>query len=363
MDSTDRPATPDEIEAMKVLLSQAMSEGALGLSTGLFYAGGAFATTEEVIELAKVAKAMGGIYESHIRAESSRGVGVHAAVDEVIEIAEASGVHAHIAHIKVLGKDVWGEAGSIVKTIDAARARGLAITADQYPWVASSTQLKSAVISKELQTGGMEGIRARLSSPSERVGMLSDMAMNIERRGGPNSLLLVETEDPKWHGLRLDVIAERMQVSAPEAAARLLEEGRARVVSFNMTEADIETFMRQPWVATSSDGTQGHPRKYGSFPRKYATYVRERGVLSLEQYVRASAGLPAEVLGLVDRGLIADGYQADVLVFHPNAYREVASFSKWNQNSEGVLYLFVNGVMAIKKGLPLSTRSGKPLTK
>ena len=361
MDSTDRPATPDEVEAMKALLSQAMSEGALGLSTGLFYAGGAFATTEEVIELARVAKAMGGIYESHIRAESSRGVGVHAAVDEVIEIAEASGVHAHIAHIKVLGKDVWGEAGSIVKKIDAARARGLAITADQYPWVASSTQLKSAVISKALQTGGMEGIRARLASSTERVGMLSDMAMNIERRGGPNSLLLVETEDPKWHGLRLDVIAERLQVSSPEAAARLLEEGRARVVSFNMTEADIETFMRQPWVATSSDGTQGHPRKYGSFPRKYATYVRERGVLSLEQYVRASAGLPAEVLGLSDRGLIADGYKADVLVFDPTIFSEQADFEAWNRLSSGAIHVLVNGVFAIKDGNPLRARAGVAL--
>ena len=192
--------------------------------------------------------------------------------------------------------------------------------------------------------------------------MLSDMAMKIERRGGSNSLLLVETQDPKWHGLRLDVIAERLQVSSPEAAARLLEEGRARVVSFNMTEPDIETFMRQPWVATSSDGTQGHPRKYGSFPRKYATYVRERGVISLEQYVRASAGLPAEVLGLSDRGIIADGYKADVLVFDPATFSEQADFEVWNRLSSGAIHVLVNGVFAIKDGDPLMARAGVAVT-
>ena len=196
MDDTGRPAKRGEIEAMKSILAGALEEGAMGLSTGLFYADGSYATTEEVIELAKVAAAAGAIYESHIRAESSRGVGVHRAVDEVIEIARGAGIPAHIAHIKVLGKGVWGESSNIVDKIVAARADGLAITADQYPWVASSTQLKSAVVSKQYQLGGIEALRERLSDSGKRATLLEDIAINIDRRGGPNSLLLVETEDP-----------------------------------------------------------------------------------------------------------------------------------------------------------------------
>jgi N-acyl-D-aspartate/D-glutamate deacylase len=243
----------------------------MGLSTGLFYADGSYATTAEVIELAKVAAAEGAIYESHIRAESSRGVGVHKAVDEVIEIARGADIPAHIAHIKVLGKGVWGESDSIVDKIVAARADGLAITADQYPWVASSTQLKSAVVSKQYQLGGIEALRKRLSDSGKRARLLEDITINIDRRGGPNSLLLVETEDPQWSGLRLDAIAAALKVQPAEAAARLITEGQARVVSFNMTEDDIKTFMKEPvgsnfqrWYRRSS------PENLAAFPENTA---------------------------------------------------------------------------------------------
>jgi len=363
MDDTGRPATASEIDEMKTILAESLSEGAMGLSTGLFYADGSYATTEEVIELAKVAAAVGAIYESHIRAESSRGVGVHKAVDEVIEIARAAEIAAHIAHIKVLGKEVWGESGNIVDKIAAARAKGLAITADQYPWVASSTQLKSAVVSKEYQLGGIEALRERLSDSEKRRALLEDIAVNIERRGGPNSLLLVETEDPQWSGLRLDAIAAALKVQPAEAAARLITEGQARVVSFNMTEDDITTFMKEPWVATSSDGTDGHPRKFGSFPRKYSAYVRDSDTLSLAQFVRASSGLPADILGLGDRGYLATGMIADVLVLDPKHYQENAGFSEWDRLSSGVDHLLVNGGFAIKDGAVTELRLGQPITR
>ena len=361
MDDTGREATPEEIEAMKGILKTALEEGAFGLSTGLFYADGSYATTEEVIELAKLTSQEGGIYESHIRAESSRGVGVAAAVDEVIRIAEEANIPAHIAHIKVLGKDVWGTSGDIVEKIKKARARGLEITADQYPWVASSTQLKSAVVSREFQAGGLEGIRSRLNDPLTRDEILGDIALNIERRGGPESLLLVETENAKWHGLRLGDIAAALAISPQAAAGHLLAEGRARVVSFNMTEADIETFMVEPWVATSSDGTEGHPRKFGSFSRKYDTYVRERETLTLEVFVRASTGLPAEILGLEGRGTLSDGSVADLVIFDPEAFRERATFADWNLPSQGVDYLLVNGDFAIDNGELTHVRSGTAL--
>ncbi|MEC8267011.1 MAG: amidohydrolase family protein, partial [Pseudomonadota bacterium] len=361
MGDTGRPATASEIDEMKSILAESLSEGAMGLSTGLFYADSSYATTEEVIELAKVAAAAGAIYESHIRAESSRGVGVHRAVDEVIEIARAADIATHIAHIKVLGKGVWGESRNIVEKIAAARAEGLAITADQYPWVASSTQLKSAVVSKEYQLGGIGALRKRLSDSGKRATLLQDIAINIDRRGGPNSLLLVETEDPQWSGLRLDAIATALKVQPAEAAARLITEGQARVVSFNMTEDDIKTFMKEPWVATSSDGTDGHPRKFGSFPRKYSAYVRDGDTLSLAQFVRASSGLPADILGLGDRGYLATGMIADVLVLDPRHYQENASFSEWDRLSSGVDHLLVNGGFAIKDGVVTQLRLGQPL--
>ena len=358
MDDTGRQATADEIESMKSILKTSLDEGAFGLSTGLFYADGSYATTDEVIALAKVAAQEDGIYESHIRAESSRGVGVSAAVDEVIRIAQEADIPAHIAHIKVLGKDVWGTAGDIVSKVNAARESGLAITADQYPWVASSTQLKSAVVSKRFQVGGIEAIRERLENSNTREELLADMAINIERRGGPESLFLVETTDERWHGLRLDAISEKLAVSPEAAAAKLITDGKARVVSFNMTEADIETFMVEPWVATSSDGTEGHPRKFGSFPRKYSTYVKERDTIDLADFVRASAGLPADILGLEGRGTLSDGGVGDVLVFDPEAFSETASFAAWNRLSEGVEYLLVNGVLAIDQGVVTNARSG-----
>ncbi len=363
MGDTGRPATASEIDEMKSILAESLSEGAMGLSTGLFYADGSYATTEEVIELAKVAAAKGAIYESHIRAESSRGVGVHKAVDEVIEIARGADIAAHIAHIKVLGKGVWGESDNIVDKIVAARADGLAITADQYPWVASSTQLKSAVVSKEYQLGGIEALRKRLSDSGKRRMLLEDIAINIDRRGGPKSLLLVETEDPQWSGLRLDAIAAALKVQPAEAAARLIAEGQARVVSFNMTEDDIKTFMKEPWVATSSDGTDGHPRKFGSFPRKYRAYVRDSDTLSLAEFIRASSGLPADILGLRDRGYLATGMIADVLVLDPKRYQENASFAEWDRLSSGVEHLLVSGEFAMKDGVVTQLRLGQPITR
>ncbi|MDG1800083.1 MAG: amidohydrolase family protein [Luminiphilus sp.] len=361
MDDTGRPATQTEIGEMKAILAEALGEGAMGLSTGLFYADGSYATTEEVIELAKVAAAEGAIYESHIRAESSRGVGVHAAVDEVIQIARDADIPAHIAHIKVLGKGVWGQAGAIVAKVREARAEGLEITADQYPWVASSTQLKSAVVSQQFQVGGIGAIRARLSEPALRTQILADIAVNIERRGGPSSLLLVETEDSRWSGRRLDEIADELGLTPETAAAQLITQGLARVVSFNMTQSDIATFMEESWVATSSDGTEGHPRKFASFPEKYGTFVKDQNVLSLSEFVRSSSGLPAKILGLSDRGELVTGQVADIVVFDPKVYAAKATFSDWNRLSVGVEFLLVNGEFAIQQGTLTNARAGRPI--
>mgnify|MGYP001077150502 CR=1 FL=1 len=356
LDRTDRPATPEELETMKTLLRDALAAGARGLSSGLFYADASYATTEEMIALCKVVADYGGRYDTHIRAESSRGIGLHDAVEEAIRIGRESGVHVHIAHIKALGKGVWNQAPAIIKMVNDARAEGIQITADQYPWTASSTQLKSALLSREWQTGDW---RAQLTDVANRSAILADIAANIERRGGPESLLIVDASDPSWVGLRLDQIAVQIDGTAEEAAAAVLVAGNPRVVSFNMQEVDIEAFMRQPWVATSSDGTNGHPRKYASFPRKYRVYVQERAVLNLPAFVRSSSGLSADILGLQDRGYIRDGWIADLVIFDEKNYRDKATFTDWDRLSEGVEYLLVNGTPVIQKGVVNSVRPGK----
>lgn len=362
MDRTDRPATADEISAMKTLLARGLREGAMGLSSGLFYTDANHAQTSEVIALGHTLASLGGLYDSHIRSESSRDPGVIAAVEEAIQIGRESGIPVHIAHIKALGKDVWGSAPVIIELINAARQQGVRVTADQYPWQASSTQLKNAVLSRSWQAGGPDGWRRVLSDPEQRNALLEDIRTNTERRGGPGSLMIVRTGDERWDGRRLDQIAKDAGVSPEEMARRMLLQGTPRVISFNMQESDISAFMAQPWVATSSDGTVGHPRRYASFPRKYHRFVRELGLLSTEQFVRASSGLAADILGLEDRGYLRQGWVADVVVFDPDTYREAATYLLPERHSHGVRHLWVNGVPAIHRGEVTGHRAGQALT-
>jgi N-acyl-D-aspartate/D-glutamate deacylase len=180
--------------------------------------------------------------------------------------------------------------------------------------------------------------------------VLADLEQGIARRGGGQMLMLVATDNPQIEGLRLSEVAQQWDATEAQAALRLLQESPPRVVSFNMSETDISNFMSRPWVATSSDGTDGHPRKYASFPRKYNRYVREQGLLSLPQFVQRSAALPAQILGLRDRGMLKDGMASDVLVFDPEEYRDAATFHAWNTLTPGVRWLFLAGKPVIEKG-------------
>jgi N-acyl-D-aspartate/D-glutamate deacylase len=361
MPRTDRPASEDEIRAMQGILEQSLREGAMGLSSGLFYTDANHAETDEVVALAQIVARFNGIYDTHMRSESSRAPGVGAALEEAIEIGRRGGVPVHIAHIKALGKDAWGMAPDMVALIDKANTDGVRVTADQYPWEASSTQLKNAVISREWQAGGPDEWRRLLSEPATRSTLLQDIAENIERRGGPASLMIVRTGNTDWDGLRLSDIARNEGINAAEMAANILMDGTPRVISFNMQEADMVVFMRQPWVATSSDGTVGHPRRVASFPRKYHRFVRELGVLTPAEFVRSASGLPADILGIQDRGYLRPGAMADVVVFDPAGFRERASYEDPEQLSSGVVHLWVNGTQAIADGKTMGSRSGLPL--
>lgn len=357
----NRLATEAELVAMEQALEQSFAEGAAGLSLGLFYTPGNYAPTSEVVRLCKVAARWGRICEAHIRSESSRGEGVFAAVEEMLEIARQSGVAIHFAHIKVLGKDVWGESDRVINMISKAQAEGLHVTADQYPWIASSTQLKNAILSAQWLEGTRSAWRERLQDPANESAVLEDLRQGIARRGGGERLMLVSTGDQTIEGLMLSEVAERWSVSPEFAALKLLREAPPRVVSFNMNESDVENFMAEPWVATSSDGTDGHPRKYASFPRKYARYVLERQVLTLEQFVERSSALPARILGLIDRGVIASGNTADVIVFDPRRYKDAATFEQWDRLTPGVEWMFINGKPVIEHGRYLGALVGQNL--
>lgn len=363
-----REATPDELEMMRELVHRGMAEGAIGLSSGLYYSPGSYAPTGELIELARVAGEYGGVYQSHIRDESDYSIGVVAAVDEVIDIARAAGVPGIVTHIKALGPRVWGASREIVEHIESARARGLEIYADQYPYEASGTSIEGALVPRWALGGGTDAFETRLADPRERARLVTDMWENLDRRGGAERLTLQEGE---LRGRTLAEVASERGLDPVETAIRLLEEGAGTgLTSFNMDETDIRELMRQPWMMTSSDGIlralddgHPHPRDFGAFPRKIRRYALEEGVVTLERAVRSMSGLPAGVYGLADRGTLAEGAFADVVVLDLAAFRDVATYEDPNHLSEGVRHLFVNGVAAIEDGRFTDALAGEVLGK
>ena len=285
-----RPATEAEIKQMQTLLDKAMQQGALGLSSGLYYVPGNYAETSEVVALAKTAAKYQGIYDTHLRDESTFNIGFLAAVDEAIEIAEKSGIHLHLAHIKALGVDVWGQSKPAIDKITQAQAKGVSISADQYPWQASGTFLRSAVVPKWLMADSVEAFHQRLNDPALQATIREQITENIRRRGGPESLLVTASAFPEYMGKTLGQIAAQQQLDPVATVVKMVQQGRTRVASFNMNLDDIKAFMQQPWVVTSSDGTNGHPRKYASFPQKYQQFVQKQPVLTEQGFIHRSSG-------------------------------------------------------------------------
>lgn len=356
----DREPTAREMEHMRGIVRAAMADGALGLSSGLYYAPGSFAKTEELVELASVAAEFGGVYESHIRDESSYSVGLLAAIEEALEIGMKSGASVHVAHIKALGVDVWGHSAGVIELIEEARRAGQRVTADQYPWAASGTHISNALIPNWAKAGSLEDMHARLRNQALQSKLTIEIEENLRNRGGADSLLIVAGNEA-WVGKTLLDISQDRQESAVKTAIQVILEGDARVASFNMQESDIEAFMSQSWVATSSDGTDGHPRKFGSFPRKYRHYVVDKGVISQAEYIRRSTGLVADIFGLCGRGYIRENFVADIVVFDPKTFGENATFSEPERISSGVVHLLVSGAPVIVDGGLDNTTAGKPL--
>ncbi len=352
----DRAPTADELARMREMVARAMCQGALGLSTGLFYAPQSFSRTEEVVALAREAASRGGVYDSHIRDESSYSIGLAAAVDEAIAVGRDAGLPVNISHIKALGVDVHGQAPAIIARIEAARRAGQRVTADQYPWSASGTSLVASLVPRWAQDGGRDALLRRFDDASLAARLRAEMAENLRRRGGAGSLLI--TEGPH-RGRRLSEVAGTGDPI--EAAIAAIRQDDASVVSFNQTEADIEAFMRQPWVMTSSDASGGHPRAYGSFARLYAEYARRRHVLTVRAFIERSTALPADTFGLVDRGRLRPGAFADIVVFDPRAYAARATYEQPTELAAGVRTVFVNGVAAVENGALTGAAPGRGL--
>jgi len=359
----DREPTAAELDQMEVLTAQGMCEGAFGLSSGLFYAPQSFSKTPEVIALAREAAKRGGIYDTHQRDESSYSIGLMNSVAEAIEIGRAAGLPVHFAHIKALGADVHGKAGEIVSAVEAARARGQNVTADQYPYEASGSGLVAALVPRWAQDGGAAALVRRLETPAERARIVAEMAPNLVRRGGPNAVLL-RGEGQLWAGKRLDVVAADWKVDPVEAAVRIIlaDKGRGSpIVSFNMVEPDIKLLMKQPWVMTGSDGSSGHPRMYGTFPTKYAKYVVAEKTIDIATFINSSTGRTADFYKLDRRGHLKPGYFADIVVFDPATYRPRATYLEPALTSEGVRTLIVNGTAVIADGQLTGKAGGKAI--
>ncbi len=368
MGMADRKPTADEQKRMEQLVREAMQYGAGGLSSGPFYVPGKYSDTEEIVGLAKVAAQYPGAwYTSHIRDESSYEVGLIGAVDELIRISREAKLPGIVDHIKALGPSVWGKSKEVIEHIDAARAEGLEIWADQYPYAASGSGLQPSLVPGWAQEGGAEALAKRLQDPEQRSQIRKEMVDNLARRGGANSIMIRHyPPDPSLEGKRLDEIAKQHLQDPLDTAIDMLIKGGAGIVSFNMNEKDVEAFMQQPWTMTCTDGAlvkfgEGgeHPRAYGTFPRKLRRYVMERHVITLEQAVHSMTGLTAAVFRIKDRGELRAGAFADVLVIDPKTVADVATYEKPHAYSKGMDYVFVNGQAAIAEGKLLPKRSGR----
>ena len=371
----NRQARPDELAQMERLLEEALEAGALGLSSGLFTAPGNYASTDEMIALARVLRRHGGAYASHIRQEAGA---VFAAVDEAVAIGAAADVHVQIAHLKISGTENWGGAAKLLERIDAARRRGVRVDADQYPYTSASNPLRN-LLPLWLQEGGVASMLDRLRDASLRDRIRADVATHGNASFGrlpswDDVRIAVSPGNPEHAGLSIGDIARKRGVDPVDAACDYLaaDEGHTRVVLRSMSEDDVRTILAAPFVSIGSDGNslapygvtgQGkpHPRFYGTFARVLGPYVRDARVLTLPDAVRKMTGSAAEVLGLARRGFVREGYAADLTVFDPATIEDRATYDDPHQYAAGVRTVVVNGAVVIDDGEHTGALSGRVL--
>ena len=369
----DRRPSADELEAMKALVDEAMKQGAFGLSSGLVYVPGRFAETAELVELARVAGLHGGIYSSHMRDEALE---VVSAVRELIYIAERGGLPGHITHVKAMGTSVQGSSADIIQLVDGANARGLDISMDQYPYAASSTGL-TVQFPRWSRDGGDIALAERLKDPELRAKIHAELVYQLTEvrgRNDPKNVQLAYCSfDHSLDGLNLAEILRRDErdVTIDNAATLILElqaAGGCQAVYHAMHPDDVIALMKHPRTMIASDGGvevpgsgHPHPRNYGSYPRVLGHYVRELGVLPLHTAVHKMSLLPAERLGLGDRGRLEPGAVADIVVFDPDTIIDNATFSEPHQYATGVHHVLVAGEFVLKDEAVTAARPGRIL--
>ncbi|OFW47760.1 MAG: hypothetical protein A3J29_01510 [Acidobacteria bacterium RIFCSPLOWO2_12_FULL_67_14b] len=399
-DDVRRAATADEIVKMRALVRQQLQEGAVGMSAGLEYEPGRWSTTDEVVELARELPAFGGVYISHERSEGSDPLwyvpsqdGPVAptlldAVRETIEIGEKSGARVVASHLKAKGEHYWGSSAAAVTLIQRARDRGVDIWADQYPYPTSGTDGSTVLIpawatrppgatTNQPPTDRAAMLKRVLGDPPTAKLVRSDIAHEIRRRGGAENITVYDFTDKTLYGKSLADIARLWKLDPVETAIRIQMEGLttrgggARMRGFSMAEFDMEHIAKQAWVATSTDGgiampadgPATHARFYGSFTRKIRHYAIDRGAISLEHAIRAATSLPARIMGLADRGQVREGHAADLVVFDLATIRDKATFFEPHQHSEGIAYVFINGVAVVDEGRLTQAVPGKVLVR
>lgn len=372
----DRPATPEELVEMERLTAEAMEDGALGVFSALMYTPDRFNTTEELVLMAQVAGRYGGVYQTHQRSE---GDALFESLDEVFHIARESGIRTNVTHLKAAYVANWGKMAEVVDRINRAREEGLDIAADIYPYVWGAAGLR-ALLPPWAREGGVVEIERRMGDPAIRDSIKRELDVPTAEweneylgAGGAVNFRIVDVQGNenylRYEGMMLDEIAADLGKDPKDGIMDMIQEGGAGFVSLLTDEFDLRLAMRQPWVAFGTDGRLAapdgplaaglpHPRAYGTYPRILGRYVRELGVISLEEAIRKSTSLAAESIGVENRGTLAEGLYADIVVFDPETIIDHATYQEPHQHSTGVEYVVVNGEVVLDQGEITDARPG-----
>ena len=368
----NRPATADELRQMEAIVDQAMRDGAIGLSTSLIYLPAMYSTTDEIIALARVAARYGGVYFTHMRDEGEH---IDSGLDETFRIAREARIPANIWHLKVGGRAVWGRMPHVIDRINAARAEGLDVAANVYPYIASSTSLSTLAPDWALE-GGYAELQKRLQDPEQRARIAEAFRAQVAKRA-ERGIFVARIANPalaQYEKKFIEEIAAAMGTSADEALIRLFSESPSspNVIFFSMSEPDVQYALKQPFVSVGSDSGSptpearaknvgAHPRAYGSLPRVIGHYVRDEKLFTLEEAVRKVTSQAADRANLSDRGVLRPGMKADIVVFDPQQIRDVATYDDPHHFSEGILDVIVNGVPVLQDGAMTTALPGRVL--
>jgi N-acyl-D-amino-acid deacylase len=374
MGRANRPANERELAQMDSIAHKAMQEGALGLSTGLIYIPGSYTPTEEIVRLAKIVAGYGGVYATHMRSE---GDSVVPAIQEALYIGRAADIPVEISHFKVSGQQNWGRSKETLAMVETARREGLDVTIDQYPYTASSTSL-STLFPDWALADGQDSIRARLAKVPLRDSIKNLMKKSLTKRGLQHwsyAVVAWYASDSSFNGKSIEAINTMLKrPNTTDAEAELIclmmEKGGASMVFHGMSEQDVQYIMRYPFNMFASDASirifgkgNPHPRGYGTNARVLGRYVRELGVLTLEEAIRRMSSLPAQRFKLLDRGMLREGMAADIVIFDENTVSDQSTFDKPHQYSTGFSYVLVNGKITLEQGVHNGTRNGAILYK